>query len=65
MPRVGKYLSWRELFTANGIMPTADNARRMILYAKGKALVFARVGRKSDKSEYNAAMTELQNHLGV
>ncbi len=65
MTRVGKFLSWRELFAQHGIMPTANDGKRQVLYLKGKALIYQRVGRKSDKSEYNAAMTELQNHLGV
>jgi hypothetical protein len=63
--RVGKYLSWREFFAEHGIMPTANDGKRQVLYLKGKALIFQRVGRKSDKSEYNAAMIELDKHLGV
>ncbi|MFA4972578.1 MAG: hypothetical protein WC683_08175 [bacterium] len=62
---MGKYLSWQELFAANGVMPTANDAQRMVRYAKGKALIYKRVGMRRDRSEYERAVAELDKYLGV
>jgi len=46
-------------------MPTANDAERMVRYAKGKALIIKKLWRRSDEAAYQEAILELQEYLEV